>query len=114
MRPRLLVVLSTVALVLPLAAASQTGPRAALRIADAAPITLRGAHFRAHEHIRVTVVMGEKTLARRLRAGALGGFTVTFAGARLNYCALPLVITARGASSGLVRARLPLVDCAEP
>ncbi len=112
MGPRLVLVLLAVALLLPVQGSSQTRPT--LRIADATPLTLRGTHFQPGESVRVTVVMGEKTLARKLRAGALGGFTVRFVGVRLDYCALPLVIKARGASSGLVRARLPIVDCAQP
>ncbi len=112
MGSRLVLVLVGVTLALPVLASGRTKPT--LSIVGGSPLTLRGAHFRPRESVRVTVVMGEKTLWRQLRAGALGGFTVRFVGVRLNYCALPLVITARGAFSGLVRARMPIVDCAMP
>jgi hypothetical protein len=105
-------ILIAIALLLPLHAHGSLKP--ALRIADAAPLTLRGSHFRTRERVHVTVLMGEKTLLRTLRAGALGGFTLRFAGVRLNYCALPLVIRARGAVSGLVLAKIPIRDCAMP
>jgi hypothetical protein len=109
---RLVLILIAIALLLPLRAHGRL--TTSLRIADAAPLTLRGSHFRPRERVYVTVVMGEKTLSRSLRAGALGGFTVRFVGVRLDYCALPLVIKAVGTRSGLVRAQLPLVDCAAP
>src|SRR5947209_4888863 len=99
MRLQLVIVLA--ALVFPVSAVSQTRPT--LRVVGNLPLALRGTHFRPGENVRVTVVMGERTRARQLRVGALGGFTVRFAGVRLDYCALPLVIRARGASSGLVR-----------
>jgi hypothetical protein len=113
MRTRLVIALSFALLaLLPAQAAGQTRP--ALRIADATPLTLRGAHFQPRESIRVSVLMGTRTLARELRAGPLGGFTVRFAGVTLDYCALPLVIKAVGARSGVVRAKIPIVDCAMP
>jgi hypothetical protein len=112
MGSRFALVLLGVAFLLPVNASGQTRPT--LRIVNSWPLTLRGTHFQHRENVRVTVVMGEKTLSRRLQAGALGGFTVRFVGVRLNYCALPLLISARGVSSGLVRARLPIVDCAMP
>ena len=112
MRSLFALVLLGAAMLLAATASGQTRP--ALRILDSWPLTLHGAHFQPRESVRVTVVMGETTLSRRLQAGTLGGFTVRFAGVRLNYCALPLLISARGTSSGLVRTRLPIVDCAMP
>jgi hypothetical protein len=109
---RLALVLVGLALLAPVQASGETRPT--LRIAGGSPLTLRGTHFHPRESVRIRVVMAERMLSRQLRAGALGGFTVRFVGVRLNYCALPLVITARGELSGLVRARLPLVDCAMP
>jgi hypothetical protein len=111
-RSLFLLVLLGVTLLVPANTPGQTRPT--LRILNNWPLTLRGTQFRQRESVRVTVVMGETTLSRRLQAGALGGFTVRFAGVRLNYCALPLLISARGTVSGLVRMRLPVVDCAMP
>ena len=88
--------------------------RPALRIADDLPLTLRGTSFRPGERVRVTVHMGASTLVRTTRPGRRGGFTVRFAGVRLNYCAAPLTIAARGTRSGVVRARIPIRECAAP
>lgn len=113
MRSLLALALLGVTLLVPVSApAGRAGPT--LRILSGSPLTLRGTHFRQRESVRVTVVMGETTLSRRLLAGTLGSFTIRFAGVHLNYCALPLLISARGSSSGLVRTRLPIVDCAMP
>ena len=112
MRPLFALVLLGFTLLLPVNTPGQTRPT--LRILHSWPLTLRGTRFQQRESVRVTVVMGETTLLRRLQAGALGGFTVRFVSVRLNYCALPLLISARGTSSGLVRTRLPIVDCAMP
>jgi hypothetical protein len=109
---RIVLALIGAALLMPVQASGQTRPT--LRIVASFPLTLRASHFQPRERVRVSVVMGERTLSRRLLAGASGGFTVRFVGSKLNYCALPLVITARGPTSGLVRARIPVVDCAQP
>jgi hypothetical protein len=64
--------------------------------------------------LKVTVVV-PRSAARSLDArGPPGTLTVRFAGVRLNYCATPLSITARGGRSGLVRARIPIRECATP
>ena len=85
-----------------------------LRVVDDRQLTLRGAQYRPRESVRVTVVMGTRYLSKNLRAGSAGGFTVRFARVRLDYCAVPLVISARGAISGLVRAKVPRRECAQP
>jgi hypothetical protein len=105
-----------IALVLALALVVSAGAaiRPTLRIVADTPLTLRGAHFQPREAVRVNVTMGELRLARQTRAGSLGGFTVRFAGVRIAYCSPPLVVTARGAVSGLVRAWIPVRDCAMP
>ena len=101
-----------VALILVSVAVGAVNPT--LRLVGDRPLTLRGASYRPHESVRVTVVMGTKRLSRQLRAGPAGGFTVRFAGVRLDYCAVPLVISARGAISGIARAWVPRRECAQP
>ena len=96
------------------ATSSDAASRPLLRIADDVPLTLRGTSFRPGERVRVTVHTGPATYVRSTRAGRLGRFTVRFAGVRLNYCATPLTITARGARSGVARARIPIRECAAP
>jgi hypothetical protein len=93
---------------------SSAATRPVVRIADDLPLTLRGTSFRPGERVRVRVLMGAATLVRTTRASRTGRFSVRFAGIRLNYCAAPLTITARGARSGLVRVRIPIRECAAP
>jgi hypothetical protein len=112
MGSRLALTLLALTLLVPAQASTQTRPT--MRIVRSAPLTVRGAWFKPRESVRLRVVTGERALSRQLRAGALGGFTVRFIGVRLNYCVVPLVVTARGAASGLVRLNLPPVDCAMP
>jgi hypothetical protein len=104
---------AAVALLAPVGAASGRA-KPALRIVDDLPLTLRGTNFRPRESVRITVVMGARSLSRQARAGLGGGFTIRFEGVRLDYCAVPLVIRARAAISGIVLARIPVRDCAQP
>jgi hypothetical protein len=99
-------------LALTVAAAGSSAPRPALVVRDDLPLTLQGSGFRAQEAVRVTVVMNERRWVRNVHAGLAGGFTVRFAGVRLLYCAVPLVITARGARSGTVSPKFPPRRCA--
>lgn len=93
-------------------AGAATGP--ALRIVQERPLVLTGARFKAREAVRVTVRAGTRTLTRDTHAGPRGGFTVTFRGVKINFCAGPLSILARGTASGIARASLPRTVCASP
>lgn len=97
-----------------LAGAAAAAPPPALRIVADGPLALRGTGFRAGEAVRVTVRMNERRFARDTRAARTGRFTVTFPRVRVNYCATPLTITARGSRTGTVRARIPRRECAIP
>ena len=85
-----------------------------LRVVRDAPLTLHGSGFRPRERVAVTVRMGGMALARRTRAGAAGGFTVRWLSARLDPCALPVVVRATGSFTGVVDADLGRRDCAVP
>lgn len=87
---------------------------AALRVDADTPITIAGSGFRKQEPVRVTIVMGTRRLADDAVASADGGFTVRFAGTRLDRCATPLFVSARGEQTGLVTATLPPRECAAP
>ena len=87
---------------------------ATLRVVQERPLVLIGARFKPHEAVRVTVRSGTRTLARTTRAGPRGGYRVEFRGVKIDFCAAPLSIVARGASSGNVRARLPRRLCTSP
>ncbi|HET7449008.1 MAG TPA: hypothetical protein VFJ78_00290 [Gaiellaceae bacterium] len=105
-------ILVATALVVGGAGSAAVPPR--LTIARADPATVQGRHFQPGEAIRVRLVMDDRSWTRSTRAGAAGGFIVAFAGVRLRYCAVPLSVSARGARSGTVVAKLPLPECAAP
>ena len=94
-----------------LPAAASSALRPALVVRDDLPLTLHGSGFRAQEAVRVRVVMNDRKWIRNLRASEAGSFTVRLAGVRLIYCAVPLVITARGAVSGTVSPNFPPRRC---
>ena len=89
-----------------------TGPT--LRLVQERPLVVTGTRFKAHEPVRVTVRARTRTLTRDTHAGPRGGFTVTFRGVKINFCARPLSIVARGPASGIARAMLPRSVCASP
>jgi hypothetical protein len=104
--------LVTGALAVPTGSGAATKP--ALHVTRALPLTVVGTGFRPAERARVSFVIGTLQTARTVRATRRGSFTVRLAGVRLNYCTPPLSIVARGARSGIVRAVLPIADCAAP
>jgi hypothetical protein len=114
MRLRHLVLLAATILSLAAAATALGGTKPSLTVRRDLPLTLHGSGFRAHEAVRVTVRMGERRWVRDTHAGLAGGFTVQLAGVALNHCALPLAISARGARTGTVSAKLPPWECAAP
>lgn len=93
-------------------AAAATKP--ALRITSDAPIAVSGAGFRPSEAIRVTVTMAGQKWQKATRAGARGSFSVAWKSVRLNYCASPLAVSASGAKTGTVYAKIPMRECASP
>jgi hypothetical protein len=107
-------VLTLAIVALAAATAAPSATKASLSVRRDLPLTLHGSGFRPREAVRITVQMGERRLVRDTHAGPLGGFTVQLAGVRLDHCATPLVITARGTRSGTVPARLPPWECAAP
>ena len=111
---RLRLSLAVVVAIAAVVSVAPAGVLPSLRVARDAPLTLQGSGFRQHERVRVVVVMGQTTLARSVRAGSAGAFTVLYRGVRLNRCATPLQISARRAGGAVVRARLPLPECAMP
>jgi hypothetical protein len=57
------------------AAATAASGRPALRVTDLRPFTVHGYRFKADEHLRVVVIVKDRT-ARTLQAGARGTFTL--------------------------------------
>jgi hypothetical protein len=97
----------------PLAGAEASTPPS-LRITSNAPLTLRGSGFRALEVVQLTITNGDRTWRRATHAGSAGGFVSRWSSVTLNYCTLPLAISARGAKTGTVHAKIPVRDCAAP
>jgi hypothetical protein len=85
-----------------------------VRVAADAPVTVVGSGFREREPVRVTIVMGTRRFNGAAVASATGEFSVRFSGTRLDRCATPLVVSARGELTGLVTAELPPRECAAP
>ena len=83
-------------------------------VAADAPVTITGSGFREREPVRVTILMGPRRLDGAAVASATGEFSVRFSGTRLDRCATPLVVSARGQLTGLVTATLPVRECAAP
>src|SRR5438045_2970185 len=88
--------------------------RATLRIADDAPLTVAGTSFRSHESVRVMVTMNSRTWTATTAASARGSFVVSWRRLRLDPCATPVVVSAYGAQSGAVKAKLLPRECAAP
>ena len=88
------------------------GPAAQPAIVRSWPVQVSGAGFYAHERVTVTVRTGTRVRTAHARTGAGGGFTALFARVRLDVCALPFSVTARGARGDRARAPRPLRDCA--
>jgi chitodextrinase len=109
---RSLAALTAVLLITAPLAAAATKP--ALRITSDAPATVSGTGFRPGEAIRVTVTMGAQEWRKTTRAGARGSFAVGWKSVRLNYCASPFAVSARGAKTGTVYAKIPVRECASP
>jgi hypothetical protein len=89
----------------------QVRQKATLKLSGGAPLTLRGAHFRPNERVRVTVTsMLRRT--RQVTASPAGVFVVRFAGAQDRCSGLvALAVGARGSRAGL---KLPPLGCPEP
>jgi len=83
-----------------------------LQVVRSWPLQVGGSGFYAHERVVVTVRMGSRVRTARAHTGAGGAFTARFPGTRLDACALPLSITARGTRGDAARAPRPVRDCA--
>ena len=59
--------------------------RPSLRLVSYSPVTIRGAGFRAREHVRI-VVVSRTRVVKRVIASAAGAFVVRVPGADANAC----------------------------
>ena len=85
-------------------------PKSSLRIQRMAPLEVSGVHFRSHEHVRVTAVIGETKKVNRLRASGSGAFRTTFPiGA--GRCSSVRIVAITGSGSRATLKRLPAPAC---
>jgi hypothetical protein len=106
--------LAATALAVSLAVVAGAAQPAVVRVAADAPVTVVGSGFREHEAVSVTILMGTRRFDGAAVGSATGEFSVRFSGTRLDRCATPLVVSARGELTGLVTATLPPLECAAP
>jgi hypothetical protein len=92
---------------------AEAGPT--VRLAHRAPALVRGAHFAAHERVRVVLTVGERTpRIRHRRTGAYGRFSARFADVVVDRCA-GVTIVATGASGDRATLRRgPPPQCPPP
>lgn len=88
--------------------------RATLRVVDRAPLTVAGAGFRSRETVRLTVTINAQSWTKMTSASAGGTFVVAWRRLRFDPCATPAVISAHGAETGTVTAKIPTPECASP
>ena len=110
-RVRISTAVAALGLLAAVPAASAAQPHS-VRVVRSWPLQVSGAGFYAHERVVVTVRTGTRVRTAHTRTGAGGAFTARFARVRLDVCALPFSVTARGARGDSARAPRPLRDCA--
>jgi hypothetical protein len=78
-------------------------------------VKVRGAHFRPHERVEVTLRVTSLKRVRSTRASAAGRFVVDFGTlARSRRCGGPLTIVAVGAGGDRAFRALPPIECPAP
>jgi hypothetical protein len=102
-------IVAAVAIAVPAGATCPTGS-AKLRLLDRAPLTLRGAGFKAGERVSVTATASREAV-RRVRALASGGFVVTFTGLTAGRCTLVRAVAVGNRGSRTVLKILPPPAC---
>jgi hypothetical protein len=93
-------------------ASARVATRPTLRLVDASPVAFRGANFKAHERVRVSVYARERA-TKRLTAGARGGFVVRFGDLRADRCGAFFAVAVGNLSSRATFKR-PLPECPPP
>jgi hypothetical protein len=87
-------------------------PAPALRLVAKDPLTVRGAHFKAHERVRVTAYVAAAKYSKRVRATTVGAFKVSFdVPTAFDPCVESLRITAVGARGSDAALKLPQRAC---
>jgi hypothetical protein len=91
--------------------AGSAGGKAALKVAGAGPVTVRGMQFQPFERVRITLRGG--TLLRRTtaRTNGRGAFRITVAVPGWDPCLESLQVTAAGARGDRAAEKLPQRAC---
>jgi hypothetical protein len=82
-----------------------------LRIAVAAPLTVTGTKFRAHERVRITATVASGKESRAVTAGRTGRLRIVFGQLAASRCDLVRVVAARRSGRLVVVKRLPAPAC---
>ena len=110
MRVALALAAAALALVPAGAGAEQsTAAKPRLRLVQSAVLAVRGTHFVAGEHVRVTVTAGSK-LTRRVTANGDGGFVARFR-TSFDRCDAGFLISAVGDRGSRARLKVPERMC---
>jgi hypothetical protein len=91
------------------AADQASNGKAALRVASAAPLKIRGLHFRASERVVVKVI-APKGASARVRADRTGRFGVSFPTVTYDRCS-GLLVVATGARGSRATLKRPQPAC---
>ena len=114
MRRVLLVSAGALGLVLLFAASAPAPPRAAVRISDRDPLTLRGRHFKARERVRLVVTLKRDTRTHKVRASRSGTFQSAFADLKWERCGGNLTVVATGSRGSRVEFTVLALHCVQP
>ena len=100
---------SALALAVPAVAA---GPAPTLRLLSDQPLTVRGAHFKVHERVRVTSYVDATKRSKLVRTTTIGTFKVSFdVPMAFDPCVESLRVTAVGARGSAATLKLPQRAC---
>ena len=89
--------------------------RPSLALADATPLTFAGRGFKRAERVRVTAVVGGRTLLRRVAATQTGTFTARFeVSVAVDPCSTHLAASAVGSAGSRAAYKLPQRECPPP
>src|SRR5437899_8788757 len=109
---RVLTALCVLVVLVPTLAAASSSSRARVWVADRSPFAVRGAGFKAHEHVVVTATAGRR-FVRSVTAGPTGAFVVSWSStdAVKNYC-VAIAIRAGGNFGSVATLKIAGLECA--
>jgi hypothetical protein len=85
-----------------------------VRLAQSAPAIVRGAHFRAHERVRVVLRASGQSRTRHRRTGVYGRFSATFANVAVDRCSGFEIVATGAAGDSATLKRGPGPQCPPP